>query len=123
MISNFFRIIHSDDVHFALDYNNNHKYKPKPKYYDRVYLCIEDLRPTGKSNVSSPIKGFLCQKFDDFEFADEYFQQMHNKDNLRSTMIPICKWSPSFLDSFILNSYLKKIFWIGRHSFIRDNDK
>lgn len=117
MISNFFRIIHNDDVNFALD----HKYKPKPKYYDRVYLCIEDLRPTGQPNVSSPIKGFLCKKFDDFEFADEYYQQIPNKDNFRSTMIPICKWCPSFLDSFVLNSYLKKIFWIGSHHFIRSD--
>lgn len=122
MISNFFRIIHSDDIHFALDQTNN-KYKPlirKSKYYDRVYLCIEDLRPTGQPNVSSPIKGFLCKKFHDFEFADEYFQSMPNNDKLRSTMIPLCKWVPSFLDSFLLNIYLKKIFWIGKHNIVVD---
>jgi hypothetical protein len=120
MISNFFRLIHND-VPYDLFQRIEYKEKSPPKYYDRVYLCIEDLRPTGAANVSSPIKGFLCKKFDDFEFADEYLQKFPNKHDIRSTMIPICKWSPAFLDSFILNSRLRKIFWLGKHSFVRSD--
>lgn len=119
MISNFFRVVHND-VPFELFQKTPEVYlQPKPKYYDRVYLCVEDLRPTGSPNVSLPIKGFLCKKFDDFEFADEYLQKFTNKENLRSAMIPVCRWCPQFLDSFVLKHYLKKIFWVGRHSFVR----
>lgn len=122
MISNFFRLVHNDFPHELFERPQLDIYnRPRPKYYDRVYLCVEDLRPNGEPNLSLPIKGFLCKKFDDFEFADEYFQKFTNKDKLRSTMIPICKWCPSFLDKFLVNYYLKKIFWIGRHSFVRND--
>jgi hypothetical protein len=121
MIANFFRLVHSD-VPYELFYKTPDKYyNMRPKYYDRVYLCIEDLRPTGAPNVTLPIKGFLCRKFDDFEFADEYLQAFPNKDNIRSVMIPVCKWCPVFLDTFVLNSYLQKFFWIGKHSFVRND--
>ena len=121
MISNFFRIVHND-VPFDLFQKPRDDYlRPKPKYYDRVYLCVEDLRPSNTPNVSLPIKGFLCKKFDDFEFADEYFQKFTNKDKLRNAMIPICRWCPFFLDQIVLNIYLRKIFWVGRHSFVRSD--
>lgn len=126
MISNFFRIVHSDVPYelFQKEPKLNIGYRSKSKYYDRVYLCIEDLRQTEMPNISCPINGFLCKKFDDFEFADEYFQKMANKDKIRSAMIPVCKWCPLFLDSFVLKTYLRKIFWKGRHSFIRsDGDR
>lgn len=121
MISNFFRLVHNDVPYELLQKTPDSYLRPRPKYYDRVYLCVEDLRPTGAPNASLPIKGFLCKKFDDFEFADEYLQKFTNKDNLRSAMIPVCKWCPEFLDQFVLNRYLKKIFWVGRHSFVRSD--
>lgn len=122
MISNFFRIVYND-IPFDLFQKTPESYlRPKPKYYDRVYLCVEDLRPSGQPNVSLPIKGFLCKKFDDFVVADEYLEEKFtNKDKLRSAMIPVCKWCPQFLDTFVLNIYLKKIFWVGRHSFVRND--
>lgn len=120
MISNFFRIIHND-VPYELFQRSDPSIYPHKKYYDRVYLCIEDLRPNNQANVVSPIRGFLCKKFDDFEFADDYLQTLSNKNNIRSTMIPICRWSPSFLDSFILSIRLKNIFWLGKHSFVRSD--
>ena len=91
--------------------NNRHT----PKYYNRVYLCVEDLRPSNKPNNNGAILGFICKKFSDFEFADEHYQKMPNKDKIRSALIPICKWSPLWLDKFILDIYLKKTFWLGRH--------
>ena len=85
---------------------------PQPsKYYDRVYLCIEDVKDS--NNDSPQIKGFICKKFDDFEYADTYAQSVI-KNKVRSAMIPICKWSPKFLDPFLLNIYLKKHFWGGK---------
>lgn len=88
---------------------------PPTKYYNRVYLCTEDLTPINRSNYNMPIRGFICKKFCDFEFADEYYQNMPNKENIRSTMIPICKWSPLWFDKYILEFRLKNIFWLGKH--------
>lgn len=121
MISNFFRLVYNDIPYEVFQKTPDRYLNIKPKYYDRVYLCVEDLRPTDAPNVLLPIKGFICKKFDDFEFADEYLQMMPNKDKIRSALIPVCKWCPQFLDTFVLKSYLKKIFWIGKHSFIRSD--
>jgi hypothetical protein len=111
----FFNIVHNDvpyEIFQKLDTKNNGHHS---KYYDRVYLCVEDLRPYDIPNKNQPIRGFICKKFSDFEFADEYYQKMPNKDKIRSAMIPICKWSPAWLDSFLVGFYLKKIFWLGRN--------
>jgi hypothetical protein len=97
--------------------NTDQNYRMSSKYYNRVYLCVEDLRPYNVPNKDMPIKGFVCKEFSDFEFADEEFQAIKmKKGDVRSTMIPICKWSPRFLDRFLLDIYLKKIFWLGKHS-------
>lgn len=108
----FLNSFYNDVPHGLLQRIDRH---PAPKYYNRVYLCIEDLTPTNVTNHNMPIRGFICKKFGDFEFADEYYQNMPNKDNIRSAMIPICKWSPSWLDKYILDFRLKKMFWLGRH--------
>jgi len=111
----FFNIVHNDvpyEIFQRLDTKNNNM---PSKYYNRVYLCVEDLRPYDIPNQNLPIRGFICKKFSDFEFADEYYQKMKNKDKIRSAMIPICKWSPAWLDSFLVGIYLKKIFWLGNH--------
>jgi hypothetical protein len=116
----FFRRVYSD-----VPYEMIHRpdpiinYKMPSKYYNRVYLCIEDLRPEYCPNKVLPIKGFICKEFSDFEFADEEFQMIKtNKGDVRSTMIPMCRWSPRFLDRFLLDMYLKKIFWLGKHTII-----
>jgi len=101
--------------------NNNQTYKMPSKYYNRVYACTEDLRQYNKANDSSPIQGFICKEFSDFEFADEYLcLKTKNNSNIRHALIPICKWSPKCIDKFLLDIYLKKIFWIGKHSIRRE---
>lgn len=102
-----FRLVYND-VPFEL-FENPMKNEPN-KYYDRVYLCIEDVK---EPNNDAQIKGFICKKFDDFEYADTYAQSVI-KNKVRSAMIPICKWSPKFLDPFLLNMYLKQHFWGGK---------
>lgn len=121
MISNFFRLVHNDVPYELFQRQPENYEKPRPKYYDRVYLCVEDLRPTGEPNTSHPIKGFLCKTFDDFEFADEHFQRLPNKDKIRSAIIPMCKWSPQIFDPIFLSIRLKKIFWIGKHLHVRSD--
>lgn len=102
----FFNIVHND---VPYDLFQPVEKRPPSKYYDRVYLCTENFTP--RDNM--PITGFVCKKFSDFEFADNYFQTLPNKEKIRSAMIPICKWSPVWLDKYILNFRLKKIFWHG----------
>lgn len=111
----FFNIVYNDVPYEIFQRIETEKYRTKPKYYNRVYLCVEDLRPDGMPNHTGPIRGFICKKFSDFEFADEYYQKIQNHDKIRSAMIPICKWSPAWLDGFLINMYLKKMFWLGKH--------
>lgn len=118
----FFSRVYSDVPYEMIHRpNNNEIYRMPNKYYNRVYLCVEDLRPSNTPNKDLPIKGFICKEFSDFEFADEEFQIIKTKKgDIRSTMIPICKWSPRFLDRFLLDIYLKKIFWLGKHSIRKE---
>lgn len=90
----------------------------KPTWYNRVYLCYEDV-PYDQPNASLFIKGFKCYRYNSFENAvigcikDE---KESNKINIRSTVIPICKWMPQIFDKYILNWQLRKIYWLGNHT-------
>ena len=87
-------------------------------WYNRVYLCYEDVRHN-QPNDSLPIKGFRCYKYNSFENAD-YGWNNHspefNKMNIRHTMIPICKWVPQIFDKYILNWKLRNMYWLGKHT-------
>lgn len=104
--SSFFRVVYND---VPVDILQRDPIKPN-KYYDRVYVCIEE------PNESSAIKGFMCKKFSDYENANKYVEGVIQNKNVRKAMIPICRWSPKFLDPFLLNMYLKKTFWGGKIS-------
>ena len=91
----------------------------KNEWYDRVYLCWEDtdFKPP---KTSAPIKGFKCYKYNSFEIADFDWNtklQEYHRMNIRHTMIPICKWVPCIFDKYILDRKLKKMYWLGNHSF------
>lgn len=58
----------------------------------------------------------MCTKFSDYETANKYVESVVPNKNRRKEMIPICRWSPQFLDPFLLNMYLKKTFWGGKIS-------
>lgn len=89
-------------------------------WYDRVYLCYEDLC-YNQPNDSLPIKGFNCYKYNSFKNAD-YGWDSHihipefNKMNIRHTMIPMCKWMPEVFDKYILNWKLRNMYWLGKHT-------
>ncbi len=72
-------------------------------WYNRVYLC-----------VNTDIRNWNIKKFDSFESADKYFQdtKKSNGDETISTMIPICRFIPSFLwlDKYVIKSQLSKMF-------------
>lgn len=92
--------------------NSNLKRPNNDKWYDTVYLCIQN------SPVSTPrIDGFKCFKFSDFNEADDYFIKTNNKiinenkEYHRHTMIAICKWIPLRFHKFVLNYKLQNLFW------------
>jgi hypothetical protein len=65
-----------------------------------VYLCV-------KQNYSC--NNFNCYRFNNFIEADKYFIENFNNNSL-STMIPIYKYLPLFIQQFILDYKLKNLF-------------
>ena len=98
----------------TLDYNDNNK------WYNRVYLCYEDT-DLKKPNTYQAIKGFNCYRYNSFENADytwNNLRETEQKLEVRHTMIPMCKWIPTFLDKYILNWKLRNMYWKGQHSIV-----
>ena len=99
--------------------NNDIEPNNSKKWYNRVYLCLED---TNLNDINSfgIIKGFNCYRYKSFEHANAAFNKdfKYTKTNLRSTMVPICKWVPQIFDKYILDWKLKNIYWLGRHRIL-----
>lgn len=120
----FFKRVYNDVPYEIIHQKNSFDNRMPNKYYDRVYLCTEDLGPKGEPNKCLPIKGFVCKEFSDFEFADTEAQLLKLKyGDIRSTMIPLCRWMPRILDAFLLNMYLKRTFWGGKIKMYRNWSK
>ena len=117
-------LLNNTMMHTKMPDNNNNN-----NWYDRVYLCWEDTdfrQPT----TYKPIKGFNCYRFNSFEGADyawdeelKFKRKIENLDDVRHTMIPICKWVPEIFDKYILNYKLKNMYWLGKHLFGRGRNK
>ncbi len=96
----------------SLDYNDTNK------WYNRVYLCWEET-DFKKPTTYKPIMGFNCYRYNSFENADyiwKNFRETEQKLEVRHTMIPMCKWIPTFLDKYILKWKLRNMYWKGQHS-------
>ena len=65
-----------------------------------VILCVK------KDNNSNT---FICHKFNTFIEADKYFTSNYS-NVINSTMIPICKFMPNFLEKKVLQYKLSNIF-------------
>jgi hypothetical protein len=91
--------------------------KCSSNWYDRVYLCYEDV-PNNQPNNSLPIKGFKCYRYNSFENADNGWDNVISlqKNDIRHTMLPICRWVPVIFDRYILNWKLKNMYWLGKHT-------
>jgi len=101
--------------------SNKERNNEDNEWYDRVYLCWEDtnFKPPTTFN---PIIGFKCYRFSSFKNADytwNNLRETEQKLELRHTMIPMCKWVPTFLDKYILNYKLRNMYWKGQHTFGR----
>lgn len=83
--------------------------KQDKEFYDRVYLCTQNI-----SKID-------CKRFDTFKEADAhrnstYKNRQTNESSyifpvygIVSTLIPMCKYTPEFLDKPILKYKLKKM--------------
>lgn len=91
--------------------------KCSSNWYDRVYLCYEDV-PNNQPNNSLPIKGFKCYRYNSFENADNGWDNVISlqKNDIRHTILPICRWVPVIFDRYILNWKLKNMYWLGKHT-------
>lgn len=88
---------------------NNYASKQNNDANDRVYLCVEF------SNSNNIIDGFNCYQYNSFKNADNAWNDKFVNNNvMRHTMIPICKWVPTFFDKYILNWKLKNLYWGGK---------
>ena len=98
----------------------NPKEPKKNDWFNRVYLCYEDISDQNSKNL--PIKGFKCYRHDNFDDANNHLK-IDNNLEIRHTMIPICKWVPEICDKFILNWKLRNMYWLDRHIIYRKNCK
>jgi hypothetical protein len=70
-----------------------------------VYLCV-----SVKENKNNKfLNKFTCKKFDTYEEADKYYKERYDVVNV-STMLTMCKFTPTCLKEQILNYKLSKIF-------------
>ena len=94
----------------------NPKEPKKNDWFNRVYLCYEDISDQNSKNL--PIKGFKCYRHDNFDDANNHLK-IDNILEIRHAMIPICKWVPDMFDKYILNWKLRNMYWLGRHIIYR----
>ena len=76
-----------------------------PEYYNRIYLCVEKKSPPS----SQVIEGFQCYRCLNLEEANKEKAKKEFSTS-RSTLIPICKWVPLFMDPYLVDYKLKNIF-------------
>jgi len=88
--------------------------KINDKHYDTVYLCIE--KTTDNKQI---INGFNCYSFKNVTQADNYAKKLVLSNDRRITLIPICKWIPTFFHKYILNKKLSEFYWKPNISLYR----
>ncbi len=105
------------DLNTELEVLDEIRNKCSSNWYNRVYLCYEDV-PHNQPNNSLPIKGFKCYKYNSFENADAGWDNVISlqKNDIRHTMLPICRWVPVIFDRYILDWKLKNMYWLGKHT-------
>ena len=101
----------------CLNMTTQTRYLSSNDWYDRVYLCWEDT-DFKKPNTYGPIKGFNCYRYNSFENADRGWDNVISlqKNDIRHTMLPVCKWVPVIFDRYILDWKLKNMYWLGKHT-------
>lgn len=96
---------------------NSNRKSNNNKWFDRVYLCYEDVS-NKESNSNSYIKGFNCYRYKNFESANNAhnrYRMFNINIDIRHKMIPICKYIPEIFDRYFLDYYLINTYWLGKH--------
>lgn len=70
------------------------------KYYDRVYLCVR------RNDTST----WDVRIFDTFHNADMYHTDEYKIRTMQSTMIPMCKYVPKFMDKWFIKWKINNMF-------------
>jgi hypothetical protein len=63
-----------------------------------IYLCIQ----------KSKFDEFICIKFNSYEDANKHYYKYYNNLDYRSTLIPVCSYTPLFLHKYILHYKISK---------------
>jgi len=83
-------------------HNNLPQLQPNDYNFSNVVLCVKK-----KDSIDT----FVCHKFNTFIEADKYFNNNYvNEDVINSTMIPICKFMPNFLEKKVIQYKVSNIF-------------
>lgn len=68
-----------------------------------IYLCVDNNDLPASANWS-------CYKFNSYEDADDYFKIAHKENKNRTTLLPVCKYTPSHIVPVVLEWKLYGIF-------------
>lgn len=102
-------MLHIDETNILTNivFTFNNKNPKNNKWYNRVYLCYENINNKENNNIYT-IYGVNCYKYSSLENAHFDSQViMRNNLDVRYTIIPICKWIPTIFDSLFLHYKLK----------------
>ena len=84
---------------------------PNPYIYSDIVLCVK-----------TSVHAFECYKFNSYDMADKYFKENFSKSNEEnfsesnkkniyySTMVPLSKMWPGFIEPYILQLKMSNIF-------------
>jgi hypothetical protein len=111
-MSNIYEIEDIKIINELKNSNNN--------FYNNVYLCIQN---NYIGNVA--IDGFNCKKFDDFEKARDYYNNLSNdiKIKRRVCFIPVFKYAPITYNKYILKNELRENYWKDNVTILFKNKK
>jgi hypothetical protein len=71
-----------------------------------VYLCLIHY------DLIHYNQYFICKKYDTFKKADNAYKNIYSNSNLSgfSTMVPVCRYIPTYFHRFVLHYKLSNIF-------------
>ena len=74
-----------------------------PYIYSDIVLCVK-----------TTVHDFECYKFNSYDAADKYFKENYSKPNKEniycSTMVPLSKLWPQFIEPYVLQLKLSNLF-------------
>jgi hypothetical protein len=100
IINMYLQMMNNSKSHDDEDNDSNDNNNDIPDH-NCVYLCLIQYD-----------QYFICKKYDTFKKADNAYKNIYLNDNLfsMSTMIPVCRYIPTYFHRFVLHYKLSNIF-------------